>query len=408
MSPDRRFLVHLRWPRSMAAAALAAAVVVGAGVAVPQTAGASTSFLGNLNAGAPSSVTAVPSNGDLNPYGVAVVNVPSVGRLMHGSILVSNFNDGANSQGAGTTIVQLPAGSTGLTPGGSAPVFAQINPAMSPANRCPGGIGLTTAMALLPGGWVVVGSLPAQAGVLSSADRGCLLVINSLGQVAAVITGHHLNGPWDMTATWSGDTAALFVTNVLNGTVAGAGSMVNRGTVVRLDLRLHTHGAPTVSDATVIGSGFAERTDPAALVVGPTGVGLSPDLRTLYVADTASNRISAIPNPLHRDSTAFTGKDVFSGAPLNNPLGLAVARNGDIITVNASDGNAVETAPDGKQVATLTLDNQGDPAGAGNLFGLAIGVAGTPQADGLYFVDDFNTPGVGANTNSLNFLAVSS
>ena len=36
---------------------------------------------------------------------------------------------------------------------------------------------------------------------------------------------------------------------------------------------------------TIIGSGFDERTDPAALVIGPTGLGLAPN-GALYVADT--------------------------------------------------------------------------------------------------------------------------
>jgi hypothetical protein len=402
---DRPIRSVLRGRCGLAAAASAALTLL-ATTALPTQAGAAGAFLGGLRSGSPASVTTVPGNGDINPYGVAVVSIPSVGALVHGSVLVSNFNDAANNQGTGTTIVELPAGAAGLT-SATAPVFATIAPTSSPANQCPGGIGLTTALAVLPGGWVVVGSLPTQAGMLSAADRGCLLVINAMGHVASVITGHHLNGPWDMTATSSGDDAALFVTNVLNGTVAAAGGVVDRGTVVRLDLRLHDHQAPTVRDATVIGSGFAERTDPAALVVGPTGVGLSPDRRTLYVADTASNRIAAIANPLTRHSTASSGKDVFAGAPLNNPLGLATAPNGDIITVNGNDGNAVETAPNGAQVATRTLDNQGSPAGAGDLFGLAIGVPGTPQAGGLYFVDDFNTPGPGANSNSLNFQAPS-
>ena len=42
-------------------------------------------------------------------------------------------------------------------------------------------------------------------------------------------SGHHINGPWDMTAVDGGPLAALFVTNVLNGTVAANGSVVNRG-----------------------------------------------------------------------------------------------------------------------------------------------------------------------------------
>ena len=68
------------------------------------------------------------------------------------------------------------------------------------------------------------------------------------------------------------------------------------------------------------------------------------------------------------------------GAP-NQPLGSTVAPNGDAITVNGGDGNAVETSRFHGQVATATLDTA---AGAGSLFGIAL----TPNGRGLYFVDD--------------------
>ena len=45
----------------------------------------------------------VPANGDVNPYGVALV-LRSRGSLVKGHILVSNFNNSANLQGTGTTI----------------------------------------------------------------------------------------------------------------------------------------------------------------------------------------------------------------------------------------------------------------------------------------------------------------
>ncbi|HEU5215659.1 MAG TPA: hypothetical protein VFU30_08975, partial [Gaiellaceae bacterium] len=48
----------------------------------------------------------VPANGDVNPYGVAVAPV-SKGRLVRGDVLVSNFNNSANLQGTGTTIVEI-------------------------------------------------------------------------------------------------------------------------------------------------------------------------------------------------------------------------------------------------------------------------------------------------------------
>jgi sugar lactone lactonase YvrE len=174
----------------------------------------------------------------------------------------------------------------------------------------------------------------------------------------------------------------LFVTNVLNGTVAAAGGVVNRGTVVRVDLGFFG-SQPLVLDETVIGSGFPERTDPSALVIGPTGVGIGPSGK-LYVADTLSNRIAAIDNPFFRFSSAGTGKTISTGGALNGPLGLAMAPNGDIVTTNGGDGNAVETTPSGTQVAVVNADDTG--AGAGTLFGLAV----APGGKGLYLVNDGN------------------
>lgn len=66
----------------------------------------------------------------------------------------------------------------------------------------------------------------------------------------------------------------FFVTNLLNGTVAGNGSVVHGGTIVRVSLQ--GTQPPLLNALTAIGDGFSEHTDPAALVVGPTGVGLSP------------------------------------------------------------------------------------------------------------------------------------
>ncbi len=49
----------------------------------------------------------VPANGDVNPYGVAIVPV-TMGALVKGSVLVSNFNNSSNLQGTGSTIVDQP------------------------------------------------------------------------------------------------------------------------------------------------------------------------------------------------------------------------------------------------------------------------------------------------------------
>jgi hypothetical protein len=318
--------------------------------------------------------TVPTSNGDINPYGVAVVP-RSVGALTAGDVLVSNFNASSNLQGTGTTIVQI-------SPNGMASQFAQIDPAHLPG-ACPGGVGLTTALSVLRNGWVIVGSLPTADGSAATAEAGCLIVLDSLGTVRETITGHGLNGPWDMTALDLGDITELFVTNVLNGTVAAGGTTVDGGTVVRLLISSRPDHVPAVLDSRVIASGFGEHTDPAALVVGPTGVGLDR-FGTLYVADSVANRVAAIPGATWREDDAGTGRTVTSDGALNTPLGLTVAPNGDVLTVNAGDGNLVETTPRGAQVAVRTLDTSGSPAGSGALFGLAV----SADRNSVFFVDD--------------------
>ena len=316
----------------------------------------------------------VPANGDVNPYGVAIVP-RSTGALVKGHILVSNFNNSANLQGTGTTIMDI-------APGGAVKVFAQIDATTLPG-ACPGGVGLTTALVVLRSGWVVVGSLPTTDGTAATATAGCLLVLDSNGRVVETLSGSRggvaINGPWDMTAFDGEEFAALFVSNVLNGTVAANGSVVNRGTVIRIVLSVEEHSAPRELFRSVVGSGFAERTDPAALVIGPTGLGLGRD-GTLYVADTLGNRVAAIPDALRRFKTGGAGNTVTSGGGLNGPLGLAIAPNGNILAVNSGDGNLVETTPGGFQFPPKSIDTSGQ--GAGTLFGLAV------SHHGVYFVDD--------------------
>jgi len=372
--------VKSRIPRAGAAAAAGAVLTAGLYVA-PAVAGTHGSFIGRFGETTAIAST-VPANGDINPYGVAVVQ-QSQGSLHEGDVLVSNFNDAGNVQGTGKTIVQV-------APDGTVSQFAHISPSGLPG-ACPGGIGLTTALVILNGGWVIVGSLPTAHKGTVFTGSGCLLVLNSEGKVVETFSGHGINGPWDMTAAQAGPFADLFVTNVLNGTVAAAGQVVHRGTVLRLTLGTFGDAPPRLLTTTRIGSGFAERTDPAALVIGPTGVGLGTG-GTLYVADTLASRIAAIPDAVTRPDSAGRGTTVSTGHALNGPLGLAIAPGGDVLTVNSGDGFIVETTPSGDQVATHLLDSSGTPPGAGALFGLAV----APHGAGVYYVDDA--------TNTLNLL----
>jgi hypothetical protein len=311
----------------------------------------------------------VPANGDVNPYGVA--NVPfSTGSLVRGDTLVSNFNASNNTQGTGTTIVEV-------APTGGVNVFAQINPNLP---GCPGGVGLTTALSVLNDGYVVVGSLPVTEDGTGTPEAGCLIVLNSAGVPVETWAGHGINGPWDMTSAQFGPFAELFVTNVLNGTVAAGGSRVDQGTVLRLGVFEPAGRPPLLFGTTTVATGLPEELNSSALVLGPTGVALEPN-GTLYVADTVQSRIAAVPFATTRFFPVSAGITVSQGGSLNQPLGLAVAPGGDLIAVNGNDGNAVEVTPFGVQVDTRTIDpfNSG-----GDLFGLAI----APNGRGVLFVDD--------------------
>ncbi len=334
----------------------------------------------------------VPANGDVNPYGVALVR-NTMGRLHAGHILVSNFNNSKNLQGTGTTIVDV-------APNGSVSLFARIDATKLPG-RCPGGVGLTTALVALKAGWVIVGSLPTTDGTAATARAGCLIVLNDMGVPVETFSGGPINGPWDMTADDRVSEASLFFTNVLNGTVAANGRVVNKGNVVRLDLAIDGPNPPSASAMTVIAGGFPERTDPAALVIGPTGLGLgvTPSCsplsgaacsrsdagghRVLYVADTLSNRIGVVSRPLGRSHSAGVGTTLSIGGSLNGPLGLAVAGNGHILTVNSGNGLIVETSQTGEQLARKFLDETGSPPGAGALFGVLA-----RDDTRIFFVDD--------------------
>jgi hypothetical protein len=360
---------------AVATAAMAGAAATAVFALAPGAqAGTHGSFIGRFHKLSTIAST-VPANGDVNPYGMAVVK-QSEGALVQGDVLISNFNSVKNTQGTGTTIVQV-------SPQGKVDVFAQISAANLPGS-CPGGVGLTTALGILRDGWVVVGSLPTTNGMAATAKAGCLIVLNNQGKVAETFSGSAgIDGPWDMAVVNHGPFAELFVTNVMNGTVKAGGKVVDNGTVQRLILLVGGSQPPRLINSTTIASGFPQRTDPAALVIGPTGLALART-GTLYVANSLNSSISAIPGAAWRSTGAGTGTTITSGGSLNTPLGLAMAPNGDVLTVNGGNGLIVETTSSGMQIAKKMLDNSGSPPGSGALFGLAV----APHGAGLYYVDD--------------------
>lgn len=323
----------------------------------------------------------VPPNGDQNPYAMVMSPVTS-GKLEKGALLVGNFNNKGNLQGTGSTIISYnPATRT-------TSVFAALPDKIS---GCPGGVGLSTALAILKSGWVIIGSAPSTDGTTKTLGAGCLIILNNQGQIAGTIAGPNIADPWgNMAWVDNGMEATLFVSNVGFGIGAPGQAVQHSATVLRIELAIPEGKAPEVTNQTVIGSGFGAQADAGVFLIGPTGLALGKD-GTLYVSDAIGNRIVKINDALTRTDSAGTGKEITSGGLLNRPLALVLAPNGNLITTNALDGRAVEINPaSGQQLGDKWLDKDEaqNPPGNGDLFGIVM----MPSGKGFYYVeDDMNT-----------------
>ncbi|OHE77443.1 MAG: hypothetical protein A2107_14470 [Verrucomicrobia bacterium GWF2_62_7] len=333
----------------------------------------------------------VADNGDLNPYAVIVAPV-SAGKIQKGDVLVDNFNGVSNLQGTGVTIMNYNPSTKKMS------LFASLPPRLP---QCPGGVGLSTAMIMLKSGWVIVGSAPSTDGTIRTKGDGGLLVLDANGQLVAVWAGPNINYPWGNMATIdNGTTATLFVS------MAGFGFdvkaidgrdpktccqvIVNKATVLRIELSIPEGKPPVITSQTVIADGFGLRMDMSSFLIGPTGLVLGPD-DTLYLSDALGNRIVAIPNASSRTTSAGTGREVTKDGLLRRPLAMVMAPNGNLLVTNAKNGQVVELNPTtGQQICARWINtNQAQsPPGNGNLFGIAI----KPDGSGFYYVaDDVNT-----------------
>jgi DNA-binding beta-propeller fold protein YncE len=262
----------------------------------------------------------IPSNGDLNPYGVAFVpkGFPRGGAIAAGDVLVSNFNNSTNVQGTGTTIVQLTPRGPLAPPGNAIAFFTSSLP------------GLSTALGVLRNGFVIVGNVPTKDGTFGTIGQGALQVIDRHGHLVHTLSDKQfLDGPWDLAVDDHGDDAHIFVSNVLNGTVS------------RLDVAVEAKGV-TVLKKTTIAAGYTHKANMAAVILGPTGLAFDSGTDLLYVASTADNTIYVVPHASSRTGAATRGGVAFADSHLRGPLALRFAPNGDLLTAN---GDAVNADP---------------------------------------------------------------
>ena len=292
-------------------------------------------------------VSTIPPNGDVNPYGVAFVPVgfPTGGLLAPGDILVSNFNNNQNLQGTGTTIVKIRNGVASVFFQGQAP------------------LGLSTALKVLKAGYVLVGNFPSADGTCQTAQDGSILVINSNGVLLGAITNNQvIAGPWDATLHDNGSSAQLFIANGLSGTIS------------RLNLAVGSTGI-TVQSAITIASGYKFECDPAAFVDAPTGLSYGAATDTLYVASTLDNAVFAVPDAGKTTSDQGRGTIIYQDQQhLHGALAMCWAPNGHLLVSNNdvinSDPNQpseiVEFTTSGMFVRELSVDpNQGGSFGVG-------------------------------------------
>jgi len=158
---------------------------------------------------------------------------------------------------------------------------------------------------------------------------------------------------------------------------------------------------PLVLDETQIASGFAHRTDPAALLLGPTGLVFDRATGNLFVASTADNAIFKISNAGFRFTDAGKGTVVYQdSAHLHGPLAMVMASNGDLIVSNGDAVNADPTQP--SEIVEFTQQGQFvSQFSVDSVSGAAFGIALTAGDDGqvrFAAVDD--------NTNTVSIWTV--
>jgi len=271
---------------------------------------------------------------------------PGGGVLHAGDYLVSNFNDKANTQGTGTTIVYV---TPGQTPPATAPVFFTSQ-----------ATGLSEALGVLRSGFVIVGNVPTTDGTFNTIGAGSIQIINRFGNVVATLSDPRLlDGPWASAVNDQGSTAQLFVSNVLSGTV----ERINFRAV-----KYHGQVSLKVTSMTQIASGYTVQPNSAAVVVGPGGLAYNAKNDTLYVAATGNNAIFAIPYASRTRTDHGKGTVIYHDpAHLFGPIGLALAPNGDLLTTNDDAVNTanepsnqaielIEFTPSGQFVGELSLD----------------------------------------------------
>ena len=303
----------------------------------------------------------IPANGDQNPYGLDVAK-STAGKIQRGDLVVCNFNDSANVQGTGTTIVAIHPHP------GSTPVLVAQDPSL---------LGCAE-VALSPNDVIWAAAFAANDNPLVSPG----------GAVLTTLPGGPWHGPFGQAFA---PRATAF------GSASFYESNASDGSIVRINIK---PGPAFTFD--VIATGFPVNNGVPGSILGPSGLQYDEKHDRLYIVDGTNNalyafrHVSTIPAGgivIGGGGTTFSGpfrrraRLIYSGAPLNGPISSALFSNGHLALGNTLDPNGknllVEIAPCGRVLDVKNVDR----GVAGAIFGM---VATGKDIDDtkLYFNDD--------------------
>lgn len=300
--------------------------------------------------------------GEQNPYGLDVAKSTS-GKLTAGDLVVCDFNNSANVQGTGSTLLALHP----VT--GSKPRLLLKSPALLGCD----------AIALSPFDETWAADFGANDNAL----------VSSSGHLDIVLNGHPFAHPF-------GEAFAGF--DGANGVAAFYVSNAGDGTLIRINI---TKSGNFTFDTIV--HGFAINGGAPGSILGPSGLQYDAKNDRLFVVDGTNNTVDVINHPssvrksgifVSADGKHFAGadgalaKNVFAGPPLNGPISSALLPNGNLVIGNTLDPNGknimVEITHTGRLLATRNVDT----GAAGSLFGIVA--TGHTDADTRIFFNDDN------------------
>jgi hypothetical protein len=307
--------------------------------------------------------TVDPTNGDQNPYGLAIAPVTK-GLLTAGDLVICNFNDAANVQGNGTTIEILHPTL------GSTPIRMVQDPNLK--------------------GCAAVALARDDAPWAAAYSSNLAPFYGPTGSLVSTLSAGPWSGPWGEAyapALGSTGTASYVTSNATSGTIVRVNVAGTAFTTIATGFTLNAGAVP-------------------GNILGASGLTYDATHDTLFVVDSNNNRVVAFagystltanaivvePNGTFSGPSAASASVLFAGAPLNAPISAALLFNGDLVVGNTADNVLVEISPAGKAVATQNLDT----GAVGALFGIAV--AGTDASSTkIYFNDD--------NDNTVKVLA---